>query len=72
MDTFDTLANDTKPIQETATHKLAHFSPPKSFKPIPKQDALQHSALSPGSMNTGVPGIPSASQKKDKNQVAHL
>ena len=27
MDTFDTLSNNMKMIQETATHKLAHFSP---------------------------------------------
>jgi len=72
MDTFDTLSNDMNPIKETDTHKLAHFSLPKSFKHIPEQDALQHSALSPGSMDTGAPEIPLASQKQDQNQVAHL
>jgi hypothetical protein len=48
MDTFDTLSNkiNVKTIQETATHKLAHFSPPKSFEHTLEQDALQH--LTPG------------------------
>ena len=72
MDTFDTLSNVMKSIQETATHKLAHFSQPKSFEHILQPDTLQLSALGPGSMNTGVTEIPSASQKQDQNQVAHL
>jgi hypothetical protein len=72
MDTFDTLSNDMKSIQETSTHKLAHFSQPTSFKHILEQDTLQHSALGPGSMNTGATEIPSTCQKQNQNQVAHL
>jgi hypothetical protein len=64
MDTFDTLSNDMKSIQEAATHKLAHFSLPKIFEHIVEQDTLHHSALGPGSMNTGATEIPYVSQSK--------
>jgi len=73
MDTFDTLSNNVKTIQEMATHKLAHFSPPKSLEHTLEQDASQH--LTPGpdpSMNTGATKIPSASQKHDQKQVGHF
>ena len=72
MDTFDTLPNNVKMIQEMATHNLAHFSLPKSFEHTLEQDALQYLTPSPDPMNTGATKIPSASQKHDQKQTGHL